>query len=126
MADEQKQPVEEGKPFVFHYCRSPIHRYVAADGAWLGLNGFNKIILNFYNDSPPLPKSVLAETTLDGNKFTSKEPITTFETESAAVRQFDTSVVISLATAKALFETLEKFIKMGDEAETTRQAFNIK
>ncbi len=126
MADEQKQPTEDGKPFVFEYYRSPLHRYVAADGVWLGLNGFNKIILNFYNDSPPLPKKILAETTSDVSKFTSKEPVTTYETDSSTVRQFETSVTISLAAAKQLYETLGNFIKMGDDAEQRKQSPNVK
>jgi len=81
------------------------------------LNGQGKIILNFYNDSPPLPKAVILESTPDGKAFAFKTPEIIQETDAGAVRQYEVSVNLSLEAAKALVETLKNFIVLaGDQA----------
>ena len=104
------------KPYKIVYNRSQTHRYVPADGCWLGLNGLGKIILNFFSDSPPLPTHILGETTADGKTFTSKEPETIYE-DAGSVRSFEISVTMTLMSAKVLQETLGNFIKLGEAQE---------
>jgi hypothetical protein len=57
MAEEATPKGTDGIPYKFDCSRSYLHRYIPADGVWVGLNGFQRIILNFYNDIPPLPKA---------------------------------------------------------------------
>jgi hypothetical protein len=86
-----------GVPYKFECRRSYLHRYIPADGVWVGLNGFGKIILNFYNDSPALPKAVIVEATADGKIFTSKPAEIILESDAGAVwaclEKTDTEVV---------------------------------
>jgi hypothetical protein len=114
MEEKQDLPMEGGKPYRVEFTRSPLHRYVPADGTWIGLNGHGKIILNFFNESPPLPQKMIFEVTSDGTAFTNKTPDTTY-CDAQSFRQFDVSVVISVFAAKNLLETLGNFIKMAEE-----------
>jgi hypothetical protein len=126
MADEQTSPKEDGIPYKIEYFRSALHRFVPTDGAWVGLNGHGKIILNFFSESPALPKLAIVETTPDGKKFTDKKAETRMETDAGAVRQFEISVTMSPVTAKLLFETLGNFIKLAEEQEKTKQGGDTK
>jgi len=117
MAEEPKFENASGLPYRIDCHRSYLHRYLPADGVWVGLNGHQKIILNFYNDSPLLPKSIMAETTPDGKKFIPKEPKISLETDGQSFRQFEISVNIPVAAASRLAETLKTFIKMAEDAE---------
>jgi hypothetical protein len=82
----------------------------------VGLSGHQKIILNFYNDSPLLPKTIMVETTADGKKFTSKEATITLESDGQSFRQYEVTVNLSVATARLLAKNLETFIKMAEDA----------
>ncbi len=81
----------------------------------MGLNGHQKIILNFYNDSPLLPKTIMAETTPDGKKFIPKEPRISFESDGQSFRQYEVSVNLSIAAARLLAQNLDTFIKMAED-----------
>jgi hypothetical protein len=117
MAEESTQKNADGIPYKFDCHRSYLHRYIPADGVWVGLNGFQKIILNFYNDSPPLPKTLIAETTADGKAFTAKQAEIVSETEAQSFRQYEVSVNLSLQTTKNLIATLQEFIKLAEGGE---------
>ncbi len=119
MEKQQTSPQEGVKPYRVEYHKSPLHRYIPADGQWLGLNGYGKIILNFFNDSPPLPKTMILEAKNDGYSFTDKEPEITYH-DSESVRQFEVSVLISLFAAKQLKEQLGSFIKMAEDQAAHR------
>jgi hypothetical protein len=115
MAEEATPANEAGVPYKFECRRSYLHRYIPADGVWLGLNGFGKIILNFYNDSPALPKTVIVEATADGKGFTSKPAEIILETDAGAVRQYEVSVNLSLDPAKNLLSALQNFIVLAED-----------
>jgi hypothetical protein len=114
MVEEATRADEAGVPFKFECRRSYLHRYIPADGVWVGLNGFGKIILNFYNDSPPLPKTVIVEATADGKGFTSKPAEIIPETDAGAVRQYEVSVNLSLSAIKLLVGTLQEFLVLAE------------
>ena len=117
MAEEPTSENAPGIPYKIECRRSYLHRYIPADGAWVGLNVHGKIILNFYNDSPLLPKMLIPETTADGKKFTSKEAEIILEAEAKSFRQFEVSVNLSLVATKVLVETLKNFIKMAEDRD---------
>jgi hypothetical protein len=114
---EESTPEKAGIPYPIECRRSYLHRYIPADGVWLGLNDYGKIILNFYNDSPLLPKTVIPETTADGKKFTSKTAEIILESEAKSFRQYEVSICLSVAAAKFLVENLKAFIKMSEDRE---------
>ena len=114
MAEEATAANAGGVPYKFECHRSYLHRYLPADGVWVGLNGFGKIILNFYNDSPALPKTVIVEARADGKGFTSKPAEIIPETDAGAVRQYEVSVNLSLDAIKLLVGTLQSFIGLAE------------
>jgi hypothetical protein len=120
MAEESTNLGASGLPYRIEFRRSHTHQHLNADGVWVGSNGFGRIILNFYNDSPPLPTTITAETTADGKIFTSKAPVMTFEASGGAIRVFDTSVGLSLPTVKELVVTLQNFIKLVEETQKSK------
>lgn len=114
--NESNHPTEAtGTPYRYDCHLSYLHRYIPADGTWVGLNGFDKIILNFFNDSPPLPATITTETIPGSRVFTAKSPDVKFATDAGAVRRFEVSVVLSLPAAKFLQQTLVNFIKLAEE-----------
>ena len=115
MVEEAIPASAPGVPFGFECHRSYLHRYIPADGVWVGLNGFGKIILNFYNDSPPLPKMVILEATADGKGFTSKPAEIIPETDTGSVRQYEVSVNLSLDAVKNLAAALQNFIVLAED-----------
>jgi hypothetical protein len=117
MPEEPTSSNTEVIPYKFDCHRSYLHRYIPADGVWVGLNGFQKIILNFYNDTPPLPKTIIGEATADRKAFTSKKVEVIEETDAQSYRQFEVSVNLSVTAAKTLLETLKTFIKMAEDRE---------
>jgi hypothetical protein len=120
MAEESTTLEASGLPYRIEFRRSYTHQHLNADGVWVGSNGFGRIILNFYNDSPPLPTTITAETTADGKVFTSKSPAMTFESLGGAIRIFDTSVGLSLPAVKELVVTLQNFINLVEENQTSK------
>jgi len=124
MADDQTSP-QEGVPYKFECHKSLQHRNIVADGAWLGLNGHGKIILNFWTDSPPLPKTIIAESAKDGSYFTSKLPQIINSTEAGAVREYEVSVYLSLQAARHISATLQNFIQLAEDTEK-KQSERIK
>lgn len=114
MAEQAESASAPGVPYKFECHRSHLHRYVPADGVWVGVNGHGKYILNFFNDSPPLPKTILAETTADGNAFTSKPPEVIPETDAGAVRLYEISVALPLPAVKLLATTLQNFVNLAE------------
>lgn len=119
MGEEATSANAQGVPFKFECHRSYLHRYIPADGVWVGLSGHGKIILNFYNDSPPLPKTVVAEATADGKGFTSKLPEIFLESDGGAVRQYEVSVNLSVDAVKSLVATLQNFLVLAEDQAKT-------
>lgn len=115
MADETTTP-EADLPYPIQYRRSSIHRHVNADGVWVGSNGYNRIILNFWNETAALPILINAKTGPDGRKVLPGANVE-FEAERGAIRTFDYSVGVSLPAAKDLVETLKTFIKFIEERD---------
>lgn len=116
MAEEPTSANATGTvPYRFECRRSYLHRYIPADGVWVGLNGHGKIILNFYNDSPALPRTIISEATADGKSFTSKLPEIILETDAGAVRQYEASVNLSVTAIKNLVGTLQEFIVLAEK-----------
>jgi hypothetical protein len=114
MATESTHTGTDTFPYGIDCRRSYLHRYIPADGVWVGLNGHGKFILNFYNDTPPLPKIITLESQADRKAFTSKPPDILLETNLESVRQFEVSVNLSLASVKRLIETLQNFVTLAD------------
>jgi hypothetical protein len=116
MAEESIEVSATGIPYRMECHRSYLHRYIPADGVWVGLNGHGKIILNFYNDSPLLPRKITGETTVDRKKFTSKEPEIILEADAESIRQFEVSVNLSVAAARVLIDNLKSFVKLAEDS----------
>ncbi len=112
---EEPTPDQPGIPYPIECHRSYLHRFIPADGVWLGLNDYGRIILNCYSDSPLLPKMIIPETTADGKKFSSKPPQIILESEAKSYRQYEVSISLSVTTAKFLLEGLKDFIKLADD-----------
>jgi hypothetical protein len=122
MAEESAVPTAANRPYRIEYRRSYTHQHLNADGVWVGLNGYDRIILNFFNDSPPLPTVIMTETTPDGKKFVPPQggPKMTMEAQEGAIRIFGTSIGLSLPTVRELVVTLQNFIRLAEEAERSR------
>jgi hypothetical protein len=115
---ETDNPAEAaGTPYRFDCHMSYLHRYIPADGTWVGLNGFDKIILNFFNDSPPLPSTITTETVPGSRAFVSKDPKLGFATDAGAIRRYEASIVLSLQAAKGLQDTLGKIINLAESQQ---------
>jgi hypothetical protein len=122
MAEPEKPADAAGTPYRFECQMSYLHRYIPADGTWLGLNGFNKIVLNFFNDSPPLPSQIITETRPGSLKFVDKLPELKFWTDAGTVRRYEVSVVLSVDAARRLQETLVKFIDMAENSKPGQES----
>ena len=114
MSDTDKPADMAATPYKFDCQMSYLHRYIPADGTWLGINGFNKIILNFFNDAPALPTAIKTETVPGSRALSNKMPELTFSTDAGTVRRYEVSVIMSVQAAKSLQETLVKFIEMAE------------
>lgn len=110
MTESQTSPESEGVPFRFDCHKSYLHRYIPADGTWVLVNSFGKFVLNFFNDSPPLPQTIEIESRKDGKGYTQKAPKIT-SANAQVERQYEVSVVLSLEAAKFLNSTLSDMIK---------------
>jgi hypothetical protein len=121
MAEETTSPPEEGIPYKIEHYKCGTHRNIIADGAWLGLNGNGQIIINFWSDSPSLPKTVIAESSKDGLHFlATKQPQVIYFTDAASVRGFEASVFMGLEGAKSLRDGLNTFISLAEDQNKKR------
>ncbi|SRR6266446_1826716 len=123
MPAEQTASEEPGVPYKFECHKSILHRNIGADGAWIGLNGYGKIILNFWTDSPPLPKTIMTKASSDGIRFIpTNQPEITMTTDAGTVRQYEVSVHLTVDAAKHISETLQSFIRIAEETQRKMQA----
>lgn len=120
MSEGETTPEGGGLPHKIECHKSLLHRNIPADGTWVFLNGHGKYSLNFYTDSPPLPKMLILETTKDGKKFTSKPAKITPPSDANTMRQYEASIILSYDSLKFLHSILGEFIKMK-EAEQPLQ-----
>ncbi|MBP6821402.1 MAG: hypothetical protein KA368_07650 [Acidobacteria bacterium] len=100
----------ESRAITFHHIKSNLFRVIHADGVWGGVTPNLNIQLAFYSERNPIPKSVKQEFGHDGL------PGEIIETDGrqGIVREFDTSVVLSLEVAKAFHTWLGKKIEQAD------------
>jgi hypothetical protein len=122
MSETETKPQAEGIPYKFECHKGISHRNIPADGTWVALNGHGRYVLNFYTDAPPLPKTIILETTKDGAKFTSKLPEIIYSADGGAIRQYEVSVMLSFDSVKFLHATLSDFIKAAEKASQPKTA----
>jgi sulfite reductase alpha subunit-like flavoprotein len=125
MAEENKNPnPEKGpaprKPVLFHHVRMGPFRSIHADGAWASINGLGNITLAFFNERPPLPKSVTYEYGESGQFVPTKEALTAVP-DNEVLRQFEAEVIMSLESAKRIHTLLGNFIKIKEESDTAQK-----
>jgi len=101
----------------FDYLKSNFFRVIHADGVWGGLTPSQDVLITFWNERAPIPKQMTYRVNPDGNlgEEVKEERIS----RDAIVREVETSVVISLATARAFVTWLQDRINQADQVVQT-------
>jgi hypothetical protein len=99
----------------FNYIKGSMFRSVHVDGAIGGATPSGNLRMVFFNECGPLPTQEAMEVNPDGTMGNVLED--TIMIGSAVIREMETSVIMSLSTARAIVRLLQETVqKMEKEA----------
>lgn len=99
---------EQKKKIKFDYIKSNYFRTARADGAVGGLNGHGDIVLSFFSERPPIPKTAVHILT---DKQLGDELLDERVQRDAVVREVEVCLSMNLNVAKALRSLIDKQIE---------------
>lgn len=112
-------PEEKSNPLLpvrFNTEKDAEFRTYYADGAWGMVNNSGTIILSFYVERPPLPKSVIYQQNEKGEVTLSNPEDGPIESakELIGVRDYQAAVALTLSTAHQIHAVLGNFIRIAE------------
>ena len=111
MSDEIKTtvPVAAPKQFPVYFSKSNFHRVIHADGVFGGVTPTpGEMVIHFFSHRLPLPEQVVNDTT--GKEILEKRII-----KPGVEREVEVSCVMSLATAKSMYDWLKERIEYAEQ-----------
>lgn len=103
------------KKIKFDYIKAQLFRTARADGAWAGTNGFSDLVLSFYSERTPIPKTIVHLLTEENNLGT--EVLAERVIRDSVVREVEFSVSMSLEVAKSLRELIDRQVQALEAAK---------
>jgi hypothetical protein len=114
-SENQSAPTDPQQFFQVHLVKSNFFRVVHGDGVWSSISPFNHLHLTFYSERFPLPTTIFFPIK-DG--VTQSEDWSKRESKKDWVREMEVDVVLSLETAKSVYESIGRFIQMQENPDS--------
>jgi hypothetical protein len=116
---ESESPSFQGKNqpperVTFNYIKSNFFRVIHVDGIEGGVTPSSDIYINLYSERFSIPKKRVYELDSEGSL---DEVVEERDDLNSVIREIDVSAVMSIDTAKALFEWLKDMIEIAEEDE---------
>ena len=97
----------ENKKIKFLYEKGPTYRTTKADGVIGGVSPKGKIFMDFFNEKPPFPKSIVNVVNADGSLGNEIER----EAEIGITREVEFGVFLDIETAMIVAEWLNNRVQ---------------
>jgi hypothetical protein len=101
----------------FDYIKANFFRTARADGAWAGTNGYSDLVLSFYSERTPIPKTTVHH--LTEQHTLGDEILAERVTRDSVVREVEISVSMSLDVAKSLRDLIDRQVQAMETGKKT-------